>query len=221
MVEPELDVRADSLLKRPRSVRKHPLLAKIYEHHDELISEFLPDGSILEIASGQYMHPRADVGLEALASNIRELDRTTTVGDARSLPFSDDSFEAIIGRRFLHHVPVEGRREIMQEAARVLKPGGRVVLLEGTPGLYRRLVKGAAFRLGILGDDTDIYGHISQAQIHDLVAEEFDVVEVQSLGSPLAIASIAESELSTKLFPLYRQTQFIKWWSIVVGEVPD
>lgn len=212
-------IHADAIVEQPRSVRKHPLLSAIYERHDELIGEHLAGGETLELAFGRYMHPEADVGLEAWPDNVRSIGRPAVTGDARSLPFADDSFDSIVGRRFLHHVPEAGRRAILSEAARVLKPGGRIVVLEGTPGLYRKLAKGIAFRLGVLGDDSDVYGHCSRDEIAYLVDSSFDVVEERSLGSPLMPVSITESELSRHLLPAYERTQFVTWWTLVVGEV--
>ena len=219
MSEADWDIREDAIVERPRSVTKHPLLTEIYDRHDQLISQFLPDGPSLEIAFGQYMHPEADIGLEAWPQNVRDVDRTAVVGDARSLPFDDESFDGVIGRRFLHHVPREHRRDILQETSRILKPDGTVILLEGTPGLFRRLTKGAAFRLGVLGDDSDVYGHLTRDRMYELVDSEFEVVAEQTLGSPFMLASISESELSKSLFPIYRRTQFVQWWMLVVGEV--
>ena len=64
------------------------------------------------------------------------------VGDAHALPFSDDTFAAAavgFGVRNFVDVP-----RAMTEAARVLKPGGRIAVLEIVPlegrGLLRRLV---------------------------------------------------------------------------------
>jgi SAM-dependent methyltransferase len=167
------------------------------------------------------MHPDADVGLEAWESNVHELNRPGVVGDARWLPFENDSFDGIIGRRFLHHVPEEDRRKILDETSRVTKSGGKVILLEGTPGIYRKLTKGLAFRLGILEEDNDIYGHISGSDLRELVGEELEVIANRSLGSPLMPASILGSDFSEKIFHLYTSTQFIKWWTLVVGEKSD
>lgn len=215
------DVQDGAIVEQPRNVRKHPLLHRIYERHDALISEHLPAGRTLELAFGQHMHPRADVGVEGWPSNAETVHKPALAGDARALPFAADSFDAVIGRRFLHHVPPADRHEIVCEAARVLRPGGRIALLEGTPGLYRKLTKGAAFRLGILEEDTDIYGHLSETAVTNLVDGSFEVVEQRTLGSPLMLASLSESEVSARLLELYERTQVVKWWTFVVGERPD
>lgn len=48
--------------------------------------------------------------------------------EATRLPFRDCSFDAILVRDLLHHVP--DRQGILAEAARVLRPGGRLTLIE-------------------------------------------------------------------------------------------
>ncbi|WP_324663659.1 class I SAM-dependent methyltransferase [Haloarcula sediminis] len=214
-------VQDGAVVEQPRDIQRHPLLAAIYDRHDALITDHLPGGETLELAFGQHLHPQADVGTEAWRSNAVGVERPAVLGDARSLPFDDGVFEAVIGRRFLHHVPEADRPDILREANRVLKPGGRVILVEGTPGLYRRLTKRTAFRLGLLEADNDRYGHLSETAVTDLVRDTFDVVTKRTLGSPLMLASIARSPLAASLFPLYRRTQCVKWWTFIVGRKPE
>ncbi len=50
-------------------------------------------------------------------------------GDMRKLPFPDASFDAVVSNVAIHNVyEREGRAQAMSEIARVLKPGGRVVI---------------------------------------------------------------------------------------------
>lgn len=49
-------------------------------------------------------------------------------GDGNSLPFADGSFETVLIRDVLHHVPTP--RQTVAEAVRVLRPGGHFVLAE-------------------------------------------------------------------------------------------
>ncbi len=53
-------------------------------------------------------------------------------GDMTTLPFRDDAFDAMIAFHSLIHVPVDEHRAVLDEFARLLSPGGRVLLSEGT-----------------------------------------------------------------------------------------
>ncbi len=50
------------------------------------------------------------------------------VADAGQLPFADQSFDVLLIRDLLHHLP--DRHRALSEAHRVLKPGGRLTLIE-------------------------------------------------------------------------------------------
>ncbi|MWG33320.1 class I SAM-dependent methyltransferase [Halomarina oriensis] len=216
----ESEILDGAIAERPREVAEHPLLAAIYDRHDALIRRHVrSDGRTLELAFGRHAHPDADVGVEAFHENsldARDIEATTA--DARSLPFADDAFDTVVGRRFLHHVPPADRRAMLAEARRVLAPGGRLILLEGTPGLYRRFTKALAFRLGALGEDTDEYGHLSVDDVSGLLdAGGFETLELRRLGSPLMPLSLSKGEWSARAVSLYERTQFVRWWTLAVA----
>jgi ubiquinone/menaquinone biosynthesis C-methylase UbiE len=61
----------------------------------------------------------------------------STEADAEALPYADDSFDLVVARGALHHVPDPLRA--LQEIRRVLEPGGTaIVLAEPTPGGERQ-----------------------------------------------------------------------------------
>jgi len=62
-----------------------------------------------------------------LASNAQRLGLQvkTARADAESLPFSDESFDLVLGHAVLHHLP--NLRRAFAEFHRVLRPGGRIV----------------------------------------------------------------------------------------------
>jgi ubiquinone/menaquinone biosynthesis C-methylase UbiE len=51
------------------------------------------------------------------------------VGDARSLPLPNDSFDVVSACYVLHLLPVHDRLRALQEIRRVVRPGGRVVVV--------------------------------------------------------------------------------------------
>ncbi|ADB60223.1 Methyltransferase type 11 [Haloterrigena turkmenica DSM 5511] len=52
-------------------------------------------------------------------------------GDLTDLPFHDGVFDAVIALHSLIHVPLDDHRTVLEECARVLRPGGRVLVSEG------------------------------------------------------------------------------------------
>lgn len=62
----------------------------------------------------------------------RHPDDQFVVADAReSLPFSDGSFDAVLVRDVLHHLAAPERVHVIQEAQRLLRPGGVLTIVEG------------------------------------------------------------------------------------------
>lgn len=51
-------------------------------------------------------------------------------GDMRSLPFPDASFDLTVASLAIHNVPAADQEKVVTELVRVLKPGGRVVILD-------------------------------------------------------------------------------------------
>jgi SAM-dependent methyltransferase len=111
-----------------------------------------PGDTVLDIAggSGSYASaivraaPVTVVGVDISESMIRQrfedpLLQHNVVGDMEALPFRDAAFDAAMFVAALHHVPDPLRA--LQEARRVLRPGGRLFALE--PSSLRSLGGGA------------------------------------------------------------------------------
>lgn len=83
-------------------------------------------GKVLEIGSGggfvKTLYP------QVITSDVRQLAQVDMVFSAESLPFEDNSLDAIIAIFVLHHIPDINR--FFAEAKRVLKKGGGIIAVE-------------------------------------------------------------------------------------------
>ncbi|MDP8982645.1 MAG: class I SAM-dependent methyltransferase [Acidobacteriota bacterium] len=85
---------------------------------------------------------RAEAALaNAKAEGVGDRVKVET-GDARKLPFADRSFDVVVSSLAIHNIPDAGDREqALGEMVRVLKPGGRLAILDifETPKYARAL----------------------------------------------------------------------------------
>jgi ubiquinone/menaquinone biosynthesis C-methylase UbiE len=102
------------------------------------------------------------------------LDIEVEVGAAQALPFADDRFDAVTSTLMLHHLPKQGRPDCAAEMLRVLRPRGRVLVVDFASssevggGLFRRLHR---------------YGRVRPEQIVALlVGAGFEVVDRGPIG---------------------------------------
>jgi len=74
-------------------------------------------------------------------------DGTVMQGDARRLPFADESFDLLFCLEMFNYVARPDRLTVVKELRRVLRPGGRAVVsvpIEvGLPGLLKFMLRGA------------------------------------------------------------------------------
>jgi SAM-dependent methyltransferase len=127
----------------------------------EMVEEFLPDAlagvdlgpDVLEIGPGpgfttDLLRQRASsltaveidpVLFAALADRLADTNVTVLLGDASALDFGDDRFSGAASFNMLHHVPsLDAQQRVLAELARVVRPGGSVVLVDSgfSPGLH-------------------------------------------------------------------------------------
>ena len=124
-----------------RLIREKAFLRRLYLHYYESYDAVLgraPRGPVLEIGSGGgfYREMRPSV----VSLDIRPGADVDIVGSALALPFRPESISAVLLLNVLHHLPDPAA--FFRECERVLKPGGRVCLIEPyVSPLSRRLIR--------------------------------------------------------------------------------
>lgn len=133
-----LDDAALSQLHR-QIICKKKFLRRIYEDFYQELMEaagFRPNKSILELGSGggflKELYPTI------ITSDVLQLPSVDKIFSATAMPFDDQSLDAIVMIDVLHHIP--DVRAFFREAARCLKPGGRVVMIEPANTCWGRFI---------------------------------------------------------------------------------
>jgi SAM-dependent methyltransferase len=120
-------------LREHRSVwQSKPVLPSVYGVWFRLISGSARGGSVVEIGAGpgflaEWAHASRPQGLW-VATDLLPAPWNDLAADATNLPFRDGAATSVVGIDVLHHLG-EPRR-FFEEAARVLAPGGVIVLVE-------------------------------------------------------------------------------------------
>ena len=116
--------------KAPTSYRevwdRKPVLRAIYGDIYRRILHHVVPGPILEIGGGSGNFK--DFAPDTVSTDILPAPWLDLVCDAQALPFADASFANIVMVDVLHHI--ENPVRFLTEAARVLRPGGRLVACE-------------------------------------------------------------------------------------------
>lgn len=116
----------DILSDQHSTWQNKPVLRCIYEDYYRRIVAACINGTTLEIGGGSG-------NLKQFLGHVISTDLVANpwidiAADAQTLPFADNSMDNIVGVDILHHIEQPGL--FLDEALRILKSGGRVVLLE-------------------------------------------------------------------------------------------
>lgn len=122
-------------------IQRKPFLRALYcEHYLEFVRalEGAPSGPVIEIGSGGGF--LKEVIPEAITTDLHPGPRVDRIMSAEQIDFADDSVAAVLMLNVFHHLP--DPRAFLREVARVLKSGGRAILIEPahTP-LWKRLYR--------------------------------------------------------------------------------
>ena len=91
-----------------------------------------------------------------------------------ALPFPESQFDVVLSTLMLHHLPGKLRDECVREVRRVLKPGGRVLIIDfGPPEAHQKSII----------DHFHHHGHASLPSVIDLVKRAgMEVIESGAVG---------------------------------------
>jgi SAM-dependent methyltransferase len=121
----------DARLRQYRETwNRKPVLREIYRGYYRRIAAACKPGSVLEIGGGSGNF-ESDRDFRIIRTDILPAAWLDVVCDAQSLPFDAGSFDNIVMVDVLHHI--ERPIRFLREADRVLRPGGRLILIE--PGI--------------------------------------------------------------------------------------
>jgi len=123
-----------------------------------------------------------DASPEMIARAARKVARaradvTFEVAVVEAMPVPDASFDVVLSTLMLHHVPRLERPQLAREVRRVLRPGGRVLVVDFDASPERRK--------GILGHlHLHRHGHVRLDEINALLADAgLDVVATGPVGT--------------------------------------
>jgi SAM-dependent methyltransferase len=123
----------DRLLEHRRIWRDKPVLAEVYRvWFDDLLAALGSPRRVLELGAGPgFLSEYARAHLPQVhwvALDILPTPWNDVVGDGLRLPFPDGAFDAVAALDFIHHLARP--KLFFEEAARVLRPEGRVAAVE-------------------------------------------------------------------------------------------
>jgi ubiquinone/menaquinone biosynthesis C-methylase UbiE len=127
--------------------------------------------------------PKGDshiIGLDISAGMIGRARKRMTrlvLGDSQKLPFRDSSFDMIIARSLLHHLPDPPAG--ITEMARVLKETGEVVLVDTNRSLLNVLPRWLTRGTGHFSDE---HKNLEERELRQFVEEKFNIDTLEHFG---------------------------------------
>lgn len=130
-------------LGRERAFRRQMLSFAQLEAGEFVLDVGCGTGTLAIEAKRQVGTPGLVCGIDASPEMIARAERkarrtgmdvTFTEGAAQAVPFPAAQFDVVVSTLVLHHLPRKGRQQWAAEMRRVVKPGGRVLVIDFAPG---------------------------------------------------------------------------------------
>jgi ubiquinone/menaquinone biosynthesis C-methylase UbiE len=125
--------------------------------------------------------PKNDIiGLDiskGMLTKAKERMNTLVNGDSQRLPFKDETFDVIVCRSLLHHLP--NPKEGVSEMYRALKKSGEVIISEPIQSILskipRKLVKGSKHF-------SEIHKDFKKIELISIISDKFRIEEIRHVG---------------------------------------
>ena len=125
------------LVERKKVWQDRPFTREIYyRYFEQIVREFAPGRVNIELGGGSGM--AREFIPNALTSDIVSTPYVDFVADAMQMPLPDGSVDNLFMVDVLHNLPRPAR--LFEEIIRVLRPGGRFIMVEPYISLFSRLV---------------------------------------------------------------------------------
>lgn len=118
---------SEEILRQHKIIwEQKPILRALYTNWYEEIAAQLVSGNSLEIGGGS--GNLKEFAPNVFSTDVMPLPWLDGIANAQNLPFPNQSFDNVVLFDVLHHI--ENVSLFFNEALRVLRPGGRVVMME-------------------------------------------------------------------------------------------
>lgn len=109
-------------------IRSKPFLRSIYHEWYESIITSLPEkrNNLLELGSGA--GSLKELLPNMITSEVFQTPGVELIADARNLPLTNESLDAIVMTDVFHHIP--NVSQFLSEAVRCIRPGGKILMVE-------------------------------------------------------------------------------------------
>ena len=182
-----------ALTVRDRTVKRRVVGHAAIQAGEDVLDVGCGTGT-LAIAAAQAAPRVSARGLDADASILTRARRKAAAagveigfdtGMSDALPYEEASFDLVLSTLFFHHLPDDGKRRTAAEIARVLRPGGRVVI--GDWGRPHDIVMRAVVRATVqLLDGTETTALNVRGELPDVLSAAglIDISVAERLRTP-------------------------------------